>query len=139
MFGYQPIVSDNSGAIIASGQLGSAKANSDMMKQLGTDIGGALTSIGNMYGKYKDKKDMLAGMDQTMGAMADLGVLPKGFLNNYNSLDDNVRPFLFQALASPMFQAFQKKQGYQDYANAMKGVYGNGGGGGAPSPEFFEY
>lgn len=136
MFNYSPTVNDRSGEIMAAGQIGAAKTNSDMYNRLGSDIGGALESIGNMYGKYKDKKDMLAGMDQTMGAMADMGVLPKGFLNNYNRLDDGVRPFMFQALASPMFQAFQKKQGYQDYAAAMKGVYGSKA---SADSDLFEY
>jgi hypothetical protein len=66
--------------------------------------------------------------------MADAGALPKGFLNNYNSLDDGVRPFIFQAIASPMFQALQKKQGYKDYAEAMSGLYG-GRGGSTPGPQ----
>jgi hypothetical protein len=60
--------------------------------------------------------------------------LPKGFLNNYNQLDENVRPFIFQAIASPMFQALQKKQGYKDYAEAMSGLYG-GRGGSTPGPQ----
>lgn len=136
MFAYNPTVNDRSGEIMASGQIGAASTKSDTMKQLGSDIGGALSSIGSMYGKYRDKKDMLAGMDTTMGAMSDMGVLPKGFLNNYNRLDDNVRPFIFQALASPMFQAYQKKQGYQDYATAMKGVYGSKA---SPESDMFEY
>jgi hypothetical protein len=51
-----------------------------------------------------------------------------------------VRPFIFQAIASPMFQALQKKQGYKDYAEAMSGLYGSRGGGmpGADS-DIFEY
>ena len=133
---YNPGVYDRSGEIMAAGTVGAASTKSDTMKQLGSDIGGALSAIGGMYGKYKDKKDMLAGMDTTMGAMADMGVLPKGFLNNYNRLDDNVRPFIFTALASPMFQAYQKRQGYQDYATAMKGVYG---GKASPDSDMFEY
>lgn len=136
MFTYSPTVNDRSGEIMAAGTVGAARTQADMYNKLGSDIGGALASIGNMYGKYKDKKDMLAGMDTTMGAMADMGVLPKGFLNNYNRLDDNVRPFIFQALASPMFQAYQKKQGYQDYATAMKGVYGSKA---SPDSDIFEY
>jgi hypothetical protein len=77
---------------------------------------------------------MLKGMDSAVGVMADAGALPKGFLNNYNQLDENVRPFIFQAIASPMFQALQKKQGYKDYAEAMSGLYASRGGG-APGAE----
>jgi len=138
MFAYQPTVNDNSGAILAQGQVGAAQTQAEMYNRLGSDIGGALASIGNMYGKARDKKAALKGMDTAMGAMADIGALPKGFLNNYNQLDDETRPFIFQALASPMFQAYQKKQGYEAYATAMKDLYGSRGGG-APSPSFFEY
>jgi len=128
MFAYNPTVNDMSGQLLAQGQIGAAQTNAEMYNRLGSDIGGALASIGNMYGKARDKKAALKGMDTAMGAMADIGALPKGFLNNYNQLDDETRPFIFQALASPMFQAYQKKQGYQDYATAMKGVYGSRGG-----------
>ena len=125
MFAYNPTVNDMSGQIMAQGQIGAAQTNAEMYNRLGSDIGGALASIGNMYGKARDKKAALKGMDTAMGAMADIGALPKGFLNNYNQLDDETRPFIFQALASPMFQAYQKKQGYQDYATAMKDLYGS--------------
>jgi hypothetical protein len=140
MFAYNPTVNDRSGEILGAGQMQAAQTNAQMMGQLGQDIGGALSAIGGIYGKYKDKKDMLKGMDSAVGVMADAGALPKGFLNNYNSLDDGVRPFIFQAIASPMFQALQKKQGYKDYAEAMSGLYGSRGGGmpGADS-DIFEY
>jgi hypothetical protein len=129
MFAYNPTVNDRSGEILGAGQMRAADTQSQMYNQLGQDIGGALSAIGGIYGKYKDKKDMLAGMDSAVGVMADAGALPKGFLNNYNRLDDGVRPFIFQAIASPMFQALQKKQGYKDYAEAMSGLYGSRGGG----------
>jgi hypothetical protein len=142
MFDYNPTVNDRSGEFLAAGQMQAANTQAQMYNQLGNNIGGALSSLGEMYGKFKDKKDMLAGMDSAVGVMADAGALPKGFLNNYNQLDDNVRPFIFQAIASPMFQALQKKQGYMDYANAMRGLYGGGGGGGSapgPSDEIWEF
>jgi hypothetical protein len=140
MFAYNPTTNDRSGEILASGQMQAANTQANMYNQLGQDIGGALSAIGGIYGKYKDKKDMLKGMDSAVGVMADAGALPKGFLNNYNRLDDGVRPFIFQAIASPMFQALQKKQGYKDYAEAMAGLYGNRGGGGpGPDSDIFEY
>jgi hypothetical protein len=129
MFAYNPQVTDRSGEILGAGQMRAADTQAQMYNQLGNNIGGALASLGEMYGKFKDKKDMLAGMDSAVGVMADAGALPKGFLNNYNRLDDGVRPFIFQAIASPMFQALQKKQGYKDYAEAMSGLYGSRGGG----------
>jgi hypothetical protein len=140
MFAYNPQVTDRSGEILGAGQMRAADTQAQMYNQLGQDIGGALSAIGGIYGKYKDKKDMLAGMDSAVGVMADAGALPKGFLNNYNRLDDGVRPFIFQAIASPMFQALQKKQGYKDYAEAMAGLYGSRSGGApGPSDEVFEF
>ena len=139
MFAYNP-TPDRSGEILAAGQMQAAQTQANMYNRLGADIGGALSAIGEMYGQARDKRSALKGMDTAMGAMADIGALPKGFLNNYNQLDDDVRPFVFQALASPMFQAYQKKQGYKDYAEAMSGLYGSRGGGapGADS-DFFDF
>jgi hypothetical protein len=100
----------------------------------------AISQFAEMYQGMEDKNAALKGMDTAMGAMADIGALPKGFLNKYNQLDDQTRPFIYQALVQPMFQSFQKKQGYKDYAEVMGGLYG-GGGGGAPGAgsDFFDF
>ena len=50
MFAYNPTVNDESGAILASGKIGAAQANAQMMQGLGENIGGALTSIGGTIG-----------------------------------------------------------------------------------------
>jgi hypothetical protein len=140
MFAYDPQVTDRSGEILGASQMRTAETQAQMYNQLGNNIGGALSSLGEMYGKFKDKKDMLAGMDKAVMGMSDLGAITPDFRDKYLSADNATRPFLFQALASPMFQAYQKKQGYQAYAEAMKGVYGNSGGGmaGAGS-DFFDF
>lgn len=138
MFAYNPTVNDTSGQILGQGMVGAANTKANAQVKMVDDIGSALVGLASAYGQARDKKAVLKGMDQTMGAMADMDVLPKGFLNNYNRLDDETRPFMFQALAQPMFQAYQKKQGYEAYATAMKDLYGSRGGG-APSPSFFEY
>jgi hypothetical protein len=100
----------------------------------------AISQFAEMYQGMEDKNAALKGMDTAMGSLADIGALPKGFLNKYNQLDDQTRPFIYQALVQPMFQSFQKKQGYKDYAEAMSGLYGSRGGGmpGADS-DIFEY
>jgi hypothetical protein len=139
MFAYNPTVDDRSGEIIAAGQMGAANTQAQMYNQLGNNIGGALSAIGEMYGKYKDKKDMLAGMDMAVGAMADAGALPKGFINSYNRLDDNVRPFLFQALAAPMFQSYNAGRSAAAQAQAWdqyKSKWGSEAGG---QPGAFTY
>ena len=106
MLAYNPTVNDRSGEIIASGQMGAANTQAQMYNQLGNNIGGALASLGDMYGKYKNKKDMLAGMDKAVMGMSDLGAITPDFRDKYLSADNATRPFLFQALASPMFQSF---------------------------------
>jgi hypothetical protein len=117
MFAYQP-TPDRSGEILGAGQMRAADTQAQMYNQLGNNIGGALSSLGEMYGKFKDKKDMLKGMDSAVGAMADAGALPKGFLNQYNRLDDETRPFIFQAIASPMFQSYNAGQSAAAQAQA---------------------
>ena len=132
MFGYAPIVSNRSGEIMAAGQIGAASTKSDTMKQLGSDIGGALSAIGGMYGKYKDKKDMLAGMDQSVGAMADIGAVTTDFRDRYMNAPSNVRPFLFDAVASPMLKSFSAGQAAAAQAQAWdkyKKTWGAGAGG----------
>jgi hypothetical protein len=106
MFAYSPQVADRSGEIMAAGQMQAANTQAQMYNQLGNNIGAALASLGDMYGKYKNKKEMLAGMDRAVMGMSDLGAVNEDFRDKYLSADEATRPFLFQALASPMFQSF---------------------------------
>jgi hypothetical protein len=48
---YNPGVYDRSGEIIAAGQMQAAQTNAQMMGQLGSDIGGALTTLAAAYGQ----------------------------------------------------------------------------------------
>ena len=95
-----------------------AQAQANMYNQLGQDIGGALSNIGEMYGKYKDKKEMLKGIDTAARAMVDLNVIKPDFYEKYMASDEAVRPFLFQAIASPMFQSFTAGQSAAAQAKA---------------------
>lgn len=139
MFAYNPTVNDNSGMIRGQGITNSAQIMGEAKVGLVDDIGSALVGLAGAYGQSVDKKKTLKGMDMAMGAMSDIGALPEGFLKKYNTLDDDTRPFIFQAIASPMFQAYQKKQGYQAYAEAMKGVYGNRAGTPGADSDFFDF
>jgi len=56
MFAYAPRENNESGRILAGGQIGAAQSNAQMMSQLGSDIGGALASIGGMYGEIEGQK-----------------------------------------------------------------------------------
>jgi hypothetical protein len=106
MFAYNPTVNDNSGQIRGQGITNSAQIMGEAKVKLVDDIGSALVGLAGMYAGSVDKKNALKGMDSAVGAMADAGALPDGFLNKYNELDDATRPFIFQAIASPMFQSY---------------------------------
>ena len=137
MFAFNPGNEDTSGQILAQGQINAANTTAQANVKLVDDIGSSLVGLASAYGQARDKKAVLKGMDQTMGVMSDMKILPVGFLNNYNRLDEDTRPFIFQALASPMFQAYQKKQGYKDYAEAMQPLYGSKTA--SPDSEMFEF
>jgi hypothetical protein len=139
MFAYNPTVNDRSGEILGAGQMRAADTQANMYNQLGNNIGGALASLGEMYGKFKDKKDMLAGMDKAVMGMSDLGAITPDFRDKYLSADKATRPFLFQALASPMFQSFTAGQSAAAQAKAWdqyKNKWGSDAGG---QPSAFTY
>ena len=66
MFPYAPTENDESGRILAQGQIASSATQANTMRQLGSDIGGALSAIGGIYGKAagsaKQEKDKFTGM-----------------------------------------------------------------------------
>lgn len=89
-----------------------------MQEGIQQGIGGALASIGDMYGKARDKKKMLAGMDKAVGAMSDMGAITTDFRDKYMAVDQEVRPFLFEAIASPMFKSYTAGQSAAAQAQA---------------------
>jgi hypothetical protein len=66
MFAYSPTVNDRSGEITAAGQIASANTQANMYNQLGNNIGGALATIGGIYGESskenKNQKRTFEGM-----------------------------------------------------------------------------
>jgi hypothetical protein len=75
MFSYSPQVADRSGEIMAAGQMQAAQTNAQMMGQLGQDIGGALQSIGGMYGAVSEKNAM---GDSAFDAISAIGQMYPG-------------------------------------------------------------
>jgi hypothetical protein len=63
MFAYNP-TPDRSGEILMAGQMQAAQTNAQMMGQLGSDIGGALASIGGMYAQNKGMQAEAEGYDR---------------------------------------------------------------------------
>lgn len=53
MFAYNPTESDKSGRISAEYQVATAETKANTMKQLGEDIGSAITSLAGMYAGHK--------------------------------------------------------------------------------------
>jgi hypothetical protein len=140
MFAYNP-TPDRSGEILGAGQMRAADTQANMYNQLGNNIGGALASLGEMYGKFKDKKDMLAGMDTAARAMVDLKVMTPDFYEKYMASDEASRPFLFQAIASPMFQSYNAGRSAAAQAQAWdqyKSKWGSNAGG-APNSANNQY
>jgi hypothetical protein len=60
---YFPVTPNRSGEILAAGTMQAAQTNQQMMGQLGSDIGGALKSLGSMYAEEKGLQAEAAGYD----------------------------------------------------------------------------
>ena len=106
MFAYQPMVNDTSGQILGQGMVGAAQTRADAGVKMVDDIGGALVGLADAYGKGQDRKRMLGGMDKAVSAMSDMGAITKDFRDKYMAVDQEIRPFLFEAIASPMFKSY---------------------------------
>jgi len=151
MFGYNPQSQNNSGQIQAQGMISDAQLNAQRQMQMAQiqaeqarlqqaqqratqqDIGSALSAIGGMYGKFKNKKDTLAGMDGSVSAMSDMGAVTADFRDKYMNAPENVRPFLFYNVASPMLNSFSAGQTAAAQAQAWdqyKSKWGADAGGG---------
>ena len=83
MFAYNPTVNDRSGEIMAMGQVGAAQTNAQMMSDLGQNIGGALQSIGGMYGQANQAAQ--AG-DSAYEALGAIGQMYPGMKNAFTAL-----------------------------------------------------
>ena len=137
MFAFNPGNEDTSGQILAQGQINSANTTAQANVKLVDDIGSSLLTLASAYGKKRDKKELLAGMDKSVGAMSDMGAVTSDFYEKYMNAPENVRPFLFDAVASPMFKSYSAGQSAAAQAQAWQKYgqnQGGGGGGGQPNP-----
>jgi phage-related minor tail protein len=137
MFAYNPTVNDTSGQILAQGQINAADTTARANMQLGDDISSSLLTLASAYGKKRDKKELLAGMDKSVDAMSDMGAVTSDFYEKYMNAPEIVRPFLFDAVASPMFKSYTAGQSAAAQAQAWQKYgqnQGGGGGGGQPNP-----
>lgn len=139
MFAFDPGVNDTSGQILGQGMVSSAQTKADAQVKMVDDIGGALVSLANVYGKKRDKKDMLAGMDQSVSAMSDIGAVTADFRDRYMNAPENVRPFLFEAVASPMLKSFSAGQSAAAQAQAWDKYKSNWGANAGGQPDGFTY
>ena len=99
----------------------------------------AIGQIAQMYQGQKQKKDTLKGMDTTVMAMSDAGAVTPDFRDKYLAADEEVRPYLFQAIASPMFQAYTAGQSAAAQAQAWDKYKKNWGAGAGGTPQPFVY
>ena len=138
MFAFDPGNEDMSGRILGQGMVSSAQTRADAGVKMVDDIGNSLVGLANAYAGAKDKKKLLDGMDKSVSAMSDMGAITTDFRDKYMAVDQDVRPFLFEAIASPMFKSYTAGQSAAAQAQAWdkyrQSGGGGGGGGGQPNP-----
>jgi len=71
MFSYSPTERDRSGEIIGAGMIGASETQANTMNQLGSNIGGALASIGGMYAENMALNAKAKGYDQVGKILGD--------------------------------------------------------------------
>jgi hypothetical protein len=134
MFAFNPGNEDESGRILGGAYANAAQTTAQANVKLVDDIGSSLLTLASAYGKKRDKKDMLAGMDQSVNAMSDMGAVTADFREKYMNAPESVRPFLWEAVASPMLKSYTAGQSAAAQAQAWDKYNRNQGtGGGGPS------
>lgn len=115
MFAYNPTTNDNSGAIMAAGQMGAAQTNADMMKGLGDDIGGAIASLAGSYVQGKQMKAKAEGYADFLGMHGEqLGFNPE-WLNEFKKKS----PMQQIQLGDMLINSYIPHKQRMDYANTI--------------------
>ena len=134
MFAYNPTVNDRSGEILAGGQLGAAQANADTMKQLGSDISGAIQQFAGMYANNKalDAKAAAYG-DFLSRHGAQLGFDPEWIKNYMKAPRDQQLAAGDMLTGNGMGSRLMSLNYLNQQAAAFPRNTGTGGGGGGVS------
>lgn len=127
MFAYNPTVNDNSGAIMAAGQMQAAQTNADMMKGLGDDIGGAIASLAGSYVQNKQMKAKAEGYADFLGMHGE----QLGFNPEWLAQFKKKSPMQQIATGDMMLNSFLPHQQRMQYLNRQGEIYGRTGGSGA--------
>ena len=139
MFAYNPTVNDNSGAIMAAGQMQAAQSNADMMKGIGDDIGGAIASLAGSYVQGRQMKAKAEGYADFLGMHGEqLGFKPE-WLAEFKKKS----PMQQIATGDMMINSFLPHQQRMEYLNRQGemfgrtgGTGGTGGGGGGGAGDY---
>lgn len=87
MFAYNPTVNDNRDQYI----MAAAQTNQQAMGQLGQDIGGALQSIGGIYGGIQEKNAMGDSAYEALGAIGEMYPGMKSAFTALGKMDPRTR------------------------------------------------
>lgn len=88
MFGYQPTVNDNSGAIMAQGMMGAADTQANAMAGLGQNIGNALTTLAAAYGQRQGTIAKGKNFKKFMGMAGSAFGIDDDKLGMFNEMED---------------------------------------------------
>lgn len=91
MFSYSPTENDESGRILAGGMIGAAQTNAQMMGDLGQNIGGALQSIGGMYGQANQAAQAGDSAYEALGAIGEMYPGMKSAFTALGKMDPRTR------------------------------------------------
>lgn len=88
MFAYNPLVTDQSGAIIGQGKVNAAQTNAEAKVKLVDDIGGALVSLAGAYGQMQGVKAKGKNFKKFMGMAGETFGFDQNQLSAFTDMED---------------------------------------------------
>lgn len=119
---YNPVVTDRSADYVMQ----AANTQANMYNRLGSDIGGALASIGEMYGEFQDKKQGAMALDQAMGMAADENLISYDSLEKFRNLPWRQKKPVFDLMASTIVPIAANRMKTSDRARIWSQYRGTG-------------